>query len=152
MFYLFLLSCQVRDGWQTVNKSTWNSDIDWLFVIIWMRISFLFFSRFSKTKVAWSEAIKLFLILLFLCFFRKMVCFHSVLFLILYVTFTVPSSGVETEEQFVLTTSKNSLDNDDDDELLKKTEADPWNGNPPITCTSHGFYPGLNFIFILSIC
>ena len=37
-------------------------------------------------------------------------------------------------------------DDDDDDEPHGPTEEpenDPWNGNPPITCTSHGFHPGL---------
>lgn len=39
------------------------------------------------------------------------------------------------------TTLKSFVD-DDDEEETEKPDVDPWNGNPPITCTSHGFFPG----------
>lgn len=37
---------------------------------------------------------------------------------------------------------------DNEEEPTEKPENDRWNGNPPITCGSHGFYPGLANFFI----
>jgi hypothetical protein len=36
---------------------------------------------------------------------------------------------------------------DDELEPTEKAENDPWNGSPPVTCSSHGFYPGWAYYF-----
>lgn len=52
-------------------------------------------------------------------------------------------------EPVTTATYTSTADYDDDDEKpIVKPEDDPWNGNPPITCGSHGFYPGLNKQFL----
>lgn len=43
----------------------------------------------------------------------------------------------------VISTTTVDDDEDGDEEQTEKSEIDPWNGNPPITCTSHGFFPGM---------
>lgn len=48
----------------------------------------------------------------------------------------------EMDQVTMITTSAKD-DDFDDEEGTKKPENDPWNGTPPISCRSHGFYPGL---------
>lgn len=36
-----------------------------------------------------------------------------------------------------------STNDDEEGETTEKHEIDPWNGRPPMVCTSHGFYPGI---------
>jgi hypothetical protein len=52
----------------------------------------------------------------------------------------------------VFNLSLSDFDDEDEENSVTTQEKDPWNGNPPVTCNMHGFYPGLmfqNFSFIL---
>lgn len=55
----------------------------------------------------------------------------------------VPVDFFDDDDDRTTMITTTTIDEDDDQEPTEKSEVDPWNGNAPITCTSHGFYPGL---------
>lgn len=55
------------------------------------------------------------------------------------------------QEAATVKTETTTDDDDDEEQATEPGEVDPWNGNPPILCTSHGFFPGLSFKLICVI-
>lgn len=46
-------------------------------------------------------------------------------------------------------TAGTTMNDDDENEQSDKSNFEPWKGNPPISCTSYGFYPGIKtYVFL----